>query len=323
MLIRLDRNEMTIKLPKEISNPIKKSIEYINRYTPRSKVDELTCLLSEYTNSSKDSIIISSASDILLKEFIYLFSKNRQIIYADPSFILINATCQKTGSPILKVRLKEPEFKFSIKSITDDIKKPTLIILDNPNNPTGKNIIYENDVKTLLENENIILLVDEAYFEFSKISFASLVLNYPNIAILRTLSKGFGLSGLGVGYIIGGKNIQNRFSGINTMLPYPNTVAGIIALKNKEYSIDYIKEIEKEKIRVRNLTRKLGISVFNSQTNFLLMKTEIFNIQKKLLEEGILVLDVSNQLGMGYFRVTIGTKKENDYFLQALENITK
>ena len=115
MLIRLDRNEMSIKLPREITDPIKESIESINRYTPQSKVDELLSLLSTYTNSPKNSIIISSASDILLKEFIYLFSKNRQIILADPSFFLINATCRKTYSSILKVRLKEPEFKFSIE----------------------------------------------------------------------------------------------------------------------------------------------------------------------------------------------------------------
>ena len=170
MLIRLDRNEMAIKLPEEISNPIRESIEYLNRYTPPSKVDELTYLLSKYTNSPKDSIVISSASDILLKEFIYLFSKNRQIIYADPSFVLIDATCQKTSSSILKVKLKEPEFKFSINAIVDDLRKPTLIILDNPNNPTGNIIIDENEVITILENEKIIFLVDEAYFEFSKIS---------------------------------------------------------------------------------------------------------------------------------------------------------
>ena len=150
-----------------------------------------------------------------------------------------------------------------------------------------------------------------------------MISKYPNLAILRTLSKGFGLSGLGVGYIIGGEIIQERFSGINTMLPYPNTVAGISALKYKDYAIAYIKEVDKEKIRVKNMALNLGISVFNSQTNFLLMKTEISDIPKKLSEEGILVLDVSNQLGTGYFRVTIGTKKENDYFLQALENITK
>ncbi|MBY9021628.1 MAG: aminotransferase class I/II-fold pyridoxal phosphate-dependent enzyme, partial [Candidatus Lokiarchaeota archaeon] len=181
MLVRLDRNEMAIKLPKVITDPIKESIEFLNRYTPQSKVDELLSLLSTYTNSPKNSIIISSASDILLKEFIYLFSKNRQIILADPSFFLINATCKKIYSSILKVRLKEPEFKFSIVPLIDELKKPTLIILDNPNNPTGNIILDKNEVKLILENENIIFLVDEAYFEFSNVSCANLIADYPNL----------------------------------------------------------------------------------------------------------------------------------------------
>ncbi|MBA7619098.1 Histidinol-phosphate aminotransferase [subsurface metagenome] len=322
MLVRLDRNEMSIKLPREITDPIKESIEFLNRYTPQSKVDELLSSLSTYTNSPKKSIIISSASDILLKEFIYLFSRNRQIILADPSFFLINATCRKIYSSILKVRLKEPEFKFSIVPLIDDLKKPTLIILDNPNNPTGNIILDKNEVKLILENENIIFLVDEAYFEFSNVSYANLIADYPNLAILRTLSKGFGLSGLGVGYLIGGETIQKRFLGIDTMLPYPNVIAGISALKNKNYAIEYIKEVEKEKNRIRSVASKLDISVFKSYSNFLLMKTKIPNISKKLSEQGVLVLNVSEQLGSEYFRVTIGTRKENDYFLGALEKIT-
>lgn len=322
MLVRLDRNEMSIKLPREITDPIKESIEFLNRYTPQSKVDELLSLLSTYTNSPKNSIILSSASDILLKEFIYLFSKNRQIILADPSFFLINATCRKIYSSILKVRLKEPEFKFSIGPLIDELKKPTLIILDNPNNPTGNIVLDKNEVKLILENENVIFLVDEAYFEFSNVSYANLIADYPNLAILRTLSKGFGLSGLGVGYIIGGETVQKRFLGINTMLPYLNVVAGISALKNKNYAIVYIEEVEKEKNRIRSVALKLDISVFKSYSNFLLMKTKIPNISKKLTEQGVLVLDVSKQLGSEYFRVTIGTRKENDYFLGALEKIT-
>jgi len=322
MLVRLDRNEMSIKLPREITDPIKESIEFLNRYTTQSKADELLSSLSTYTNSPKNSIIINSASDILLKEFIYLFSKNRQIILADPSFFLINATCRKTCSSILKVRLKEPEFKFSIVPLIDELKKPTLIILDNPNNPTGNIILDKNEVKLILENENIIFLVDEAYFEFSNVSYANLIADYPNLAILRTLSKGFGLSGLGVGYIIGGETVQKRFIGINAMLPYPNVVAGITVLKNKNYAIEYIKEVEKEKNRIRVVASKLDISVFKSYSNFLLMKTKIPNISKKLAEQGVLVLNLSKQLGSEYFRVTIGTRKENDYFLRALEKIT-
>jgi histidinol-phosphate aminotransferase len=85
--------------------------------------------------------------------------------------------------------------------------------------------------------------------------------------------------------------------------------------------IDYIKEIETEKQRMMKSVSELGVIVYPSYTNLLLMKTTIPNISKKLIEQGVLVHDASNQLGAEYFRVTIGSKEENNLFLESLKNI--
>jgi len=323
MRIRLDKNEMFKPPPKEIIDPVKESIENINRYTPQVKVEELIELISDYTKVPQDSIILSSASDILIKEFIYLFARNRQIIIADPTFILITNTAQKTSSPLLKIRLREPEFKISLEQFIDEINKPTMIVFDNPNNPTGSLLLNKKDVKTVLENDNVIFLIDEAYFEFSKISYVNLLSNFPNLAIVRTLSKSFGLAGSGIGYLLCGDAIKRKFIGLEIMLPYPSVVAAINALHNLDYMKKYIKEIEKEKKRIITSVSKMGITVFPSYTNFILMKTGIENISQKLLKQGIYVHDVSEQLSSEYIRVTIGTKKENDYFLSYIEQLTK
>jgi len=323
MKIRLDKNEMFKPPPKEILDPVKESIENINRYTPQVKVEELIGLISDYTKVPQDSIILSSASDILIKEFIYLFARNRQIIIADPTFILITNTAQKTSSPLLKIRLREPEFKISLEQFGDEISKPTLIVFDNPNNPTGSLLLNKKDVKTVLENENVIFLIDEAYFEFSKISYANLLNDFSNLAILRTLSKSFGLAGSGIGYILCGDVIKKKFIGLEIMLPYPSVVAAINALQNLEYMKKYINEIEKEKKRIITSVSKMGIMVFPSYTNFILMKTGIQNISQNLVKLGIYVHDVSEQLGSEYIRVTVGTEKENDYFLSYFEQLTK
>ena len=323
MKIRLDKNEMFKPPPKEILDPVKQSIEKINRYTPQSKVEELIRLISNYTKIPQDSIILSSASDILIKEFIYLFARNRQIIIADPTFILITNAAQKTSSPLLKIRLRGPEFKIYLEQFVDEINIPTLIVFDNPNNPTGSLLLDKKDIKTVLENDNVIFLIDEAYFEFSKISYLNLLSNFPNLAIVRTLSKSFGLAGSGIGYLLCGDAIKRKFFGLEIMLPYPSVVAAINALHNLDYMKKYIKEIEKEKKRIITSVSKMGITVFPSYTNFILMKTGIENISQKLLKQGIYVHDVSEQLSSEYIRVTIGTKKENDYFLSYLEQLTK
>jgi histidinol-phosphate aminotransferase len=321
MKIRLNMNEMYKLPPKEVIDPVKNSINEINRYTPQKEVDSLLEKLSIYANVPKDSIFLSPGSDLLIKEFIFLFSNNKQIIIAEPTFTVINNSAQIAESSLIKIKLKEPNFKLSLEALVDEIKKPSLVVFDNPNNPTGSLILTQNDVENILQNENVILLVDEAYFEFSKVSFINLINAYPNLAILRTLSKSFGLAGSGIGYMIAGDLIRKKFQGLEIMLPYPSVIAGIRALENHTYMLDYVNKVDSEKRRIVNNISELGLDVYSSYTNFLLVKTEINNISQKLAEQGVLVHDTSNQLGSEYFRVTISSRKENDYFLDSLKNI--
>ncbi len=321
MKIRLNMNEMYKSPPKDIINSVKESINQINRYTPQKKVDLLVEYLSQYVKVPHESIILSSGSDLLIKEFIFLFSNNRQIVIADPTFGVITNSAQNTDSALLKIKLNEPNYQIPIESLVDELQTPSLIVFDNPNNPTGSLILTQKDIETILEHENIILLLDEAYYEFSNVSYVELINDYPNLAVLRTLSKSFGLAGSGIGYLIAGDLIRKKFQGLETMLPYPSVIAGIKALEYKNYMDDYIKEVETEKRRLIKCLLDLGITVYPSHTNFLLIKTELHNISERLAEREILVHDASNQLGSKYFRVTIGSRKENDLFLGTLKNI--
>ncbi|TFG00346.1 MAG: histidinol-phosphate aminotransferase family protein [Promethearchaeota archaeon] len=323
MKIKLDNNEMPKPPPIEVLKPVKKSLDEINRYTPQIKVNKLVKLISEYSKAPENSIILSSGSDILIKEFIFLFSREREIIIPDPTFFLISNAAQKTSSPLLKIRLREPEFNLSIDSFIDEINKPTLIVFDNPNNPTGSLLFNQKDVEMILENENVILLIDEAYFEFSKISFANLIKDYPNLAVSRTLSKSFGLAGSGIGYLIAGEIIQKRFEGLDIMLPSPSVIAAIHALDNIDYMIKYIEEIDQEKKRIMSLVSDMDLRVYPSYTNFFLMKSKMHDLARTLAEHDVLVSDVSNHYSLSseYIRVTIGTNKENDYFMKSLRKI--
>lgn len=321
MNIKLNLNEMYKTPPKTVINPTKKCIDEIHRYTPQKEVNTLINELSLYSNAPQDSIFLSSGSDLLIKEFIFLFSNNRQIIITEPTFIIINNSAQNADASLIKIRLKEPDFKLSLEPLLNELDKPSLLVFDNPNNPTGNLILNRTDIEQILKFDNVILLVDEAYFEFSKVSFIDLIEKYQNLAIVRTLSKSFGLAGSGIGYLLAGDLIQRKFQGLEIMLPYPSVIAGINALRNPEYMMEYVKEIENEKKRIIKNLLKLGITVFPSFANFLLLKTEIQNLSHTLAKLGILVHDVSPQLSSEFIRVTIGSKNENDYFLKALERI--
>ncbi len=325
MRIKIDNNEMPRPPPVEVLEPVKNCIDEINRYTPHNEVKTLINLLSDYSKAPENSIILSSGSDILIKEFIFLFSRKKQIIIADPSFFLINNAAQKTSSPLMKIRLREPEFNLSIESFIHEINKPTLLVFDNPNNPTGSLLLTQKNVKTILENENVILLIDEAYFEFSKITYAPWIEDYPNLAVSRTLSKSFGLAGSGIGYLIAGELIQKKFQGLDIMLPSPSVIAAIHALKNLDYMKKYIEEIDQEKERISKIVSNMEISVYDSYTNFLLMKTGIYDIAQKLAEQGIYVSNVSNNYSLSpeFIRVTIGSIEDNDYFINSMKKIVE
>ncbi len=319
--IYLDKNELPFLPPREVLKEAKKSIDRLNRYTPQEKVDKLVSLLANYAHISKESLILRPASDILIKELIFLLSKNRKIIIADPTFIIIQNATQSTTSSVLKVKLSAPKFKFPSSFIVTELDEPTLVFLDNPNNPTGKLIITKSEVKSLLANENLILLVDEAYFEFSNWTVASLVNKYPNLGVLRTLSKSFGLAGVGLGYLIAGESIREKLENLDVMLPYPSVMSSIAALNHQEYFQQKIRNLNAEKKRVKNEIEKLEITVYSSNANFFLLKTEIPHIAHKLNEVGIYVYDASHYLSPGYIRVSIGTKDENQEFLKGLSRI--
>jgi len=323
MKIELDKNEMPKPPPDEIIEAVKLNIENINRYTPQIEVNKLVKLISDYSKAPENSIILSSGSDILIKEFIFLFSREREIIIAYPTFFLITNAAQKTSSPLLKIRLREPQFKLSIESFIDEINKPTLIVFDNPNNPTGSLLLNQKDVEMILENENVILLIDEAYFEFSKISFANSIKDYPNLAVSRTLSKSFGLAGSGIGYLIAGEIIQKKFEGLDIMLPSPSVIAAIYALENIYYMIKYTEEIDQEKKRIMSLVSDMDLIVYPSYTNFFLIKSKMHDLARKLAEYDVLVSDVSTHYSLSseFIRVTIGSKKENDYLIKSLRKI--
>lgn len=319
--IRLDKNELPYSPPDFIQNALKDSIKHLNRYTPQELVDELTLLLSEYTSVPKSNIILRPGSDILIKELMFLFAQNRQLIISDPTFIVIGNAAQKVPSSVLKVKLSAPEFKFPANAIQEDLTNPTLIFLDIPNNPTGKLVLTSQEIESLLTNKNVILIIDEAYFEFSNFTVAPLIKKYENLGVLRTLSKSFGLAGAGSGYLIAGEILRKKLAGLEIMLPYSCVLGSIVALKHKSYFLHLIKDIQAEKIRMERELEHLGITIYSSATNFLLLKTDMPLIAQELMEHGIFIYDASNYFSPGYIRVSIGKQEENNRFLEVLEKI--
>ena len=321
-MIRLNLNENPYSPSENVINAAKKGLEKANRYCDFELMDEFKKNLESYTGIPKDRIIIAPGSDFLLRELIHTFATDRKIIMVNPSFFPALECAKAHAKKLIRIQLVPPDFNLNYDLIINESKEKSLIIIDNPNNPTGKRILKREKVKEILEND-ALLLVDEAYYEFSGYTFADLIEEYPNLGITRSMDKSFSLAGFRLGYLLGGDYFKEALSDFITFLPKASVYAGIEALKNNEYMKENIKKIIDERERMKKELKNLGFEVFESEANFILIKGKIPDLGEKLRDRGILIRDLSREWFSGFYRITVGKRNENDLLLNSLREITE
>ncbi len=327
--IFLDANEnsfgSTVKIPYK---------NRLNRYPDPYCLDLKKAIL-KYLNFSfinVENIFVGSGSDEIIRLLMGLFiDKNDEIIINEPTYGMYRVAADITGAKVIAVDL-DADFKLDLKKITSVIgKKTKLIFCCSPNNPTG-NLMRIEDVTELCSNFNGYIVLDEAYVEFSsKGSMMGLLEKFSNLLILRTFSKAWGLAGLRLGYMIGNEGVVAYLNKIK--LPYNvNSLSqsfGIKALENTASLKEMLAQIDVERSWLARQLEALGLKVFSSEANFLMVKVEgrddtlASRVVKTLAEdEGIVVRDFSTKSGLkNCFRITVGTPKQNKMLIQSLTSI--
>ena len=318
---KLDQNEAPFNVPEEILKEAADSLKYLNYYPTEKLYDEVRYLYSEYANVKFENVWLAPGVDLYFDEYFYHF-KNKGLVAAPrPTFFLFEKEAYHMGYEIIGSILKEPEFKLD-HIFLNYSKQADFSYIDNPNNPTGNLIIEKENFEEIVKLNKPVLL-DEAYYEFCNVTFADLIEKYEKLGIIRTLSKVFCLAGARVTVLIAGKEIS-KIMNKDIMRFRISTISLLLAklvLENRKYIYDVIKKLNYEKEKMINEIRKLGLKVYNSYTNFILIYSEIDNLAEKLKEKGILVKDVSFQMGKGYIRVSVGDSEANKYFIEKLKEI--
>ena len=317
--IRLNLNEMPYPPPENVIEAARNGLSRINRYASSKDMDLLRDYLADYSDVSKERIVVGPGSNLLLREIIHIFSSGKKVIIPNPCFFPIAQCAKDFAAKLLKIQLRPPEFELNVEMIFDEIKEPSLLVIDNPNNPTGKLLIDREMIETILENA--LLVVDEAYYEFSGITFGEMVEEYPNLSVMRTLDKAFGLAGARIGYLIAGDSFLGAFSTYDAFLPQASLCGAIEALRDPWYVKRNIERVTKERGRMLKELEKLGCQVFGSEANFLLVKTDIPDLVRELYERGVRVSDLACTWLPGYIRVSIGTPEDNDILLSKIGDI--
>ena len=320
--IKLNMNELPYLPPKNVIAAAEKGLLELNRYANPADLELLRELLAEYSGVNKEKIILGPGSDLLLREIVQIFSRKRKIVMPSPSFLPTVRSAKQFAKKLVSIRLSPPDFKLHHEILIDELKEPSLLIIDNPNNPTGKVLLDRKTVESIVKDENVLFVIDEAYYEFSGVTFADIIKDCPNLAITRSMDKAFSLAGARIGYIIAGDSFLKELSSFYIYLPQSSLYAASEALKNPEYMRTNIEKIIKERERVLRKLCERKVKVYRTSTNFLLIKTEIPDITGMFRDIGILILDLSNQISPGFIRVSIGNPEENDMFLKEYMNFS-
>jgi len=299
----------------------------LNRYPDADCQSIRNKLLKKYRlDDKKYDAIIGNGSDELIQLICLAFLRAENIVLCPaPSFSMYKKISQVIGLRYEEVPLRN-NFSLDIKLMLEKIKdlNPAIIFLAYPNNPTG-NLWSKEDIEAIIKQSNGVVVVDEAYGAFSRESFISKIDEFENLIIMKTFSK-VGLAGIRLGYLFSNKYIIKQINKLR--LPFN---INSISQKISEISIDssYLEDQIEEIILLRSslileLRDIKKIQVYDSKTNFILFKilegsaNEVF---ESLLSDNILIKNMSKMPGLkNFLRVTIGSKKENNLFIQSLKN---
>ena len=306
-------------MPVSVRQVMEEAVQYCEQY-PDIRTEKLKKAMSNYLSVPESYLLFGNGASELFMGIVHALKPKKTVIPV-PSFYGYEYATEAEGGEIIYYQMPLSE-NFSLgkdfyEVLTKDID---LLFLANPNNPTGA--LLERDMLIRIMNyckeQGIYVVLDECFIEFCKqeASMISILEEYDNLLLVRAFTKSFAIPGVRLGYLVCSN--EDLVQKIQRHLPEWNLsvlaqVAGIACSKESAYLAETVKYVEEER---RYLTEKLsglGLKVFPSEANFLLIYSEK-PLYEKLLERGILIRDCENFRGLskGFYRVVIRQRKENE-----------
>ena len=281
-----------------------------------------------YIGAPKDQIVVGNASDELIDRIIRLFvSKGESTVSFAPTFSIPRLCVKRQEGEYISVPLLG-NLQLDVEGMLSKFSDKTrLLYLCSPNNPTSTQF-NEADVETLAKAFPGIVILDEAYAEFADYSLVPRIREFPNMIILRTFSKAFGLAALRLGYAVANPELAKVLTE-KAPLPYPVSAftlrMGAKMLDNVGMMMESVKEMKRERAKlIKELNDIEGVQAFDSQANFLLVNTRkpADEVNTELLKRGIMLKKWGKILQYpNCFRVTVGLPEMNAKLVAALKAI--
>ncbi|MFN3535739.1 MAG: histidinol-phosphate transaminase, partial [Desulfatiglandales bacterium] len=313
--------------PKAI-HAVKEALSGLNRY-PDGSAYYLRQAISKRFHIPFDQVLIGNGSneiiELAVRTFLLPFEKAVQPF---PTFLVYEKMVAAQQGIMVNVPLKGFGVDLDAigKSVEEDVK---LIFINNPNNPTGTYITHD-EMEAFLRRlpKEVVVILDEAYIEFSTrqdiANGLELLREFPNLIVLRTFSKLYGLAGLRIGYGFTSQRLADYMNRVRQPFNV-NTLAqkaALAALEDEEFVNRTIALVRTELAFLKDGLDKLGLRHFPTQTNFFLVEVgDADRVYKALLQEGVIVRSMSGFGLERFIRISVGLREENIKFLNALKRV--
>ncbi len=316
----------------EVVEAMHAALEGLNRY-PDGGCDRLRGLLADRLRVPAGHLVFGNGScELLMLLGEALLGPETHAVFPHPSFVMYRSIAVMRGAPYTSVPL--PGLDYDLEAVAAAIgERTSLVIICNPNNPTGS-YLEPDALRNFLERvpADVVVAFDEAYGEFVSSSrraeTARWVSEYPNLVVLRTFSKIYGLAGLRVGYAVADPKLVEALDKIRQPFNVDSLaqVAAARCLELPERVEERRRLVAEERARLGAALDRLGIAYHPSEANFLLVDVTNLGVPgpeaaQALLERGVLTRSGYAMGCPGWIRVTIGTVEENDLFLGAIAEL--
>ena len=319
--VKLDANEGNKDLFKDLIKDIGDDF-YLNLY-PDDNYTQLKEAIVNYIGCKIENISVGNGSSELLDLCVKTFvDTNELILSLDPTFSMYSIYAKIVNSRYIGAG-EGNDFTINVDDVIKSIKEndPKLTIICNPNNPTGT-IIKRDDVLRIVKSTDNVVIVDEAYMEFSNESVVDEIENYDNLIVVKTMSKAFSMAGIRTGYLIANEELVKTIEKVRP--PYNlNSISALLAtkaLKQKDKMLSYVENLKVEREKIYEKLLDMGVKGYKSGANFVFFSSKVDNLAEKLIDNDVLIRKFGGKLD-NYYRVTVGSPKENETFLDAMKKI--
>jgi histidinol-phosphate aminotransferase len=322
--VRLDFNENTAGCSPAVARALRKiSSQQLAMYPEYQKS---TDRLARFFGVRSQEVLLANGGDDALRVFFDTFvDAGSSVLFCEPTFPMYRYYAEIFGARVEVLRYGS-QMEFPMSAVLAAVKRsPRVLFIANPNNPTGTLLPAIGVEKILRAAKNTVVVIDEAYAEFSGVTLVPLIRKYPNLFVARTFSKAAGLAALRLGAVIACANSLSYLR--RAMPPFPVNVAALVAaqaaVRDRAAIRRHVREILQRRNWFAGELQALDVKTFPSAGNFLLADfgSDGPRLFQGLERDGILVRERSKDIGPGFVRITIGTQAEMNLLLKKIKQL--